>query len=78
MTTETPKQAASRLAAPWMAKGYKPVALHTYKDDTGKPLFHRFRLKHPETGEKIIRPFHLNGNGYEVGEPKFAVGKKPL
>jgi hypothetical protein len=76
--TETPKQAASRLAAPWIAKGYKPAALHTYTDAAGKTLFHRFRLKHLKTGEKIIRPFHLNGSGYELGEPEFANGKKPL
>ena len=49
--TETPKQAASRLAAPWIAKGYKPAALHTYTDAAGKTLFHRFRLKHLKTGE---------------------------
>ena len=72
---ETAKEAAHRLAKPVLAKGFKPQALHTYTDAVGNPLFHRIRAKHPETGEKWIRPMHRNGNGYELGEPVFPDGK---
>lgn len=75
--TETPQQAARRLAAGEIAKGFAPVGLHEYRDTDGAPLFWRIRCKHPDTGEKWIRPMHLNGNGYKLGEPA-TQGKKPL
>lgn len=74
---ETPKEAAKRLAAPMLDKGFKPVALHAYTDPDGNPLFWRIRVTHPETGEKWIRPMKMNGQGYELAEPKFT-GGKPL
>lgn len=77
MVNETPKDAARRFAGPIIAQGYKATALHAYTDAGGKPVYWRIRAKHPESGEKWIRPMHLNGNGYELGEPKFD-GKKPL
>lgn len=73
--TETHKEAAKRLAGPMLDKGFKPVALHTYTDDNGGPLYWRIRCKHPDTLEKWIRPMKLNGHGYELGEPKFTNGK---
>ena len=76
--SETAKEAAKRLAAPALAQGMKPVALHTYTDREGNALYWRFRAKHPVTGEKLIRPMYINGNGFEVGEPKFERGRKPL
>ncbi len=72
---ETPKQAAKRLAGPMLDKGFQPAALHTYTDAQGEALYFRIRAKHPETGEKWIRPMHLNGEGWEMGEPKFPNGK---
>ena len=72
---ETAQEAAHRLAKPVLAKGFKPQALHTYTDAVGNPLFHRIRAKHPETGEKWIRPMHRNGKGYELGEPVLPDGK---
>lgn len=72
---ETPKQAAKRLATPMLNKGFKPVALHAYSDASGEPIYWRIRAKHPDTGEKWIRPFKQNGNGFEFGEPKFPNGK---
>jgi hypothetical protein len=75
--TETAKDAARRLSAPMLNKGFKPEALHHYHDEAGTVLYSRIRVKHPETGEKWIRPMHLNGNGYQLGEPKFN-GPKPL
>ena len=75
--SETPKQAALRLAKQQIAAGFKPEDLYEYTDTTGKALFWRFRAKHPQTGEKFIRPLHQNGNGYQWGEPKFN-GRKPI
>lgn len=72
---ETPKEAAKRLAGPMLDKGFKPVALHAYTDIDGTPIFWRMRCKHPETGDKWIRPMRLNGQGYELAEPKFTDGK---
>lgn len=73
--TETHKEAAKRLAGPMLDKGFKPVALHTYTDANGEPLYWRIRCKHPDTLEKWIRPMKLNGHGYELGEPKYPNGK---
>ena len=73
--TETPKEAAKRLAGLILDKGFKPVALHAYTDENNKPLYWRIRCKHPVTGDKWIRPMRLNGQGYELGEPKFPDGK---
>lgn len=72
---ETPKQAARRLAASAIRDGFEPQALHEYHGQDGSPLFWRIRLKHPDTGEKWIRPMKLNGQGYTLGEPEFPDGK---
>jgi len=72
---ETAKEAARRLSAPMLDKGFNPVALHTYTDVDGNPIFYRIRCKHPETLEKWMRPMSLNGQGYEMVEPKFQNGK---
>jgi hypothetical protein len=72
----TPKQAARKLFADSIAKGFKPVALHEYREKSGHPIYWRVRMKNDD-GEKFIRPFHKNGAGFTVGEPKFA-GPKPL
>ena len=73
--TETPKQAARRLAAGAIRDGFKPQALHAYTDPEGKPLHWRIRLKHPDSGDKWIRPMKLNGAGYALGEPEYPDGK---
>jgi len=73
--TETPQQAARRLSAPALRDGYNPEALHTYTDRDGNPLHWRIRLKHPDTGDKWIRPLRLNGVGFELGEPEYPDGK---
>lgn len=80
---ELPQQAARRLFAPWIAKGYVPIALHEYTNTDGQTIYYRGRLEHPNRdiapdGHKIIRPFHLNGAGWKFGEPEFPMGKKPL
>src|SRR5689334_17384637 len=83
MVNETPREAAKRLLQAWIEKGYVPKALHTYRTAEGEAIFEKARLEHPEgdaapDGRKIIRPLHLNGNGYKLGEPKFDAGNKPL
>jgi energy-coupling factor transporter ATP-binding protein EcfA2 len=72
---ETAREAARRLAKPALAGGFRPVALHTYTDARGQPLYFRIRAKHPQTGEKWLRPMRRNGRGYELGEPEFPDGK---
>jgi putative DNA primase/helicase len=73
--TETPQQAARRLAGSAIRDGYEPEALHTYTYPDGGVWYWRIRLKNPHTGEKWIRPMRLNGVGLELGEPDFPDGK---
>jgi len=75
--SETPQNAARRLAAKALAQGYKPEGLHEYRTAAGKPIYWRIRAKH-DNGDKWIRPMMLNGHGYELREPDFPSGKKPL
>ena len=75
LAPETAKEAARRLSAPMLDKGFNPIALHTYTDASGLPAYYRIRCKHPDTKDKWIRPMKLNGHGYELGEPKFQNGK---
>ncbi len=75
ITSETPKQAARRLAAAEISGGYKPEALHEYTDAKGEALHWRIRAKHPDTGDKWIRPMKLNGESYTLGEPEYPEGK---
>lgn len=75
MTTETPQQAARRLAAGALRDGYLPQALHEYTTADGEPLYWRIRLKHPESGDKWIRPMQRSGDSYALGEPDFPAGK---
>lgn len=74
---ETPQEAARRLSASTIAKGYNPPALHVYCDAAGAALFYRIRLKHPN-GEKWIRPMHHNGAAFVLGEPQAPETGKPL
>jgi len=78
LKVETPKQAAARLAAGALREGYKPQKLHVYADASGDPVYWRIRCKHPDTGEKWIRPMHWNGTGYAIGEPEAPAEGKPL
>jgi len=69
VAVETPRQAAHRLFAKDIAAGFTPVALHCYSDSEGVPSFYRPRLKRPD-GRKVIKPMHLDGDGFVMGEPK--------
>jgi len=73
--SETPQQAARRRAAAAIRDGYKPEALHAYTDAKGNPLHWRIRARHPDTGDKWIRPMKRNGGGYALGEPEYPEGK---
>lgn len=75
---ETPQAAARRLAAAAIRDGFRPVALHEYRDADGTPVYWRIRCKHPGSGEKWIRPMRWNGTGYVLGEPPAPEGGKLL
>jgi putative DNA primase/helicase len=68
------KEGARRLAQPAINLGFRPEALHEWVDPQGKPIFWRIRAKHPQSGDKWIRPMRRNGRGYELGEPEFPEG----
>jgi hypothetical protein len=75
LTSETPIEAALRLAAVPLSKGFEYQALHEYTDAKGAPLYWRIRLKNPETGEKFIRPMKLVDSEYSFEEPSYPNGK---
>jgi putative DNA primase/helicase len=76
MSHETPQQAARRISARQITRGFKPVALHVYCDAKGNSLYWRIRLKHPQTKEKWLRPIHINEQQtFVMGEPDFSAGK---
>ena len=76
---ETPQQAARRLSVGAVRDGYQQKALHEYQHTDGTPAFWRIRMKHPETGDKWIRPMYLNESGeYVLGEPPAPASGKLL
>jgi uncharacterized protein (DUF927 family) len=78
MKTETPKEAARRLSAKQISQGFIPQALHEYCDSEGIAIYWRIRLKHSTSGEKWIRPMHVNREDvFVLGNPPFS-GDKPL
>jgi hypothetical protein len=72
---ETLLSAVQRLSASALSRGLVPQAVHQYKDTAGRMLHAVIRLKHPDTGEKWVRPVHLTEHGYEFGMPPYAGGK---
>ena len=58
-------------------KGFMPSQIHPYKDTDGNPIFWRLRLKHKDTGEKMIRPMSIKNGQFVLEEPEF-IGKKPI
>ncbi|RYZ84443.1 MAG: hypothetical protein EOO68_31605, partial [Moraxellaceae bacterium] len=77
---------ASQISRKVQQESFKPVALHTYTDESGQPIYFKLRLKHPDTGQKWIRAisFKPDGTGWQSKEPDFKTvypsgnGKKPL
>lgn len=74
-TSQTPLQAAQRMAARVMRNGFRFEALHEFTARDGQPLHWRIRLKHPGTGDKWIRPMQRSGDGFKQGEPQYPDGK---
>jgi putative DNA primase/helicase len=72
--TETPKQAAGRLARAAIHEAFTPEALHEYTDANGRPLYWRIRAR-LANGQKWIRPLRIDGDEYELREPEFPNGK---
>jgi hypothetical protein len=74
---ETPKDAARRISAGALRDGFKPTALHCYRDADGNPVLWRIRCKHPD-GRKWIRAMHWNGAEYVASEPAAPAEGKSL
>ncbi len=72
---EKPGDAARRFAASALRDGYRPDGLHRYTDADGNTRYWRIRLKHPETGDKWIRPMKRSEKGFVLGEPEYLNGK---
>lgn len=68
------KQHARSLSRKVIADGYKPEALHEYTDTDGTPLHWRIRLKHPDTGDKWIRPMRRDGEVFVLKQPDYPDG----
>ncbi len=60
-----------------IADGYQPKDLHEYTDNEGNPTHWRIRLKHPDTGDKWIRPMRREGAGFVLKESSFP-NSRPL
>src|SRR5205823_5221354 len=75
---ETPMHAAQRLASQALSKGFQLEGLHEYVNADGQAIYYRIRAKHPQTGDKWMRPMYANGGGFTLAEPKFVEGGKPL
>lgn len=75
---ESPQEAARRVAAAAIRRGFQPSGLHEYRNADGTPAYWRIRCKHPGTGEKWIRPMRWDGAEYVTGEPTAPEGGKPL
>lgn len=76
-TIEAIKKAAHTVTASARKQGYQAEGLHQYTDADGELIYCRLRLKHPETGDKWIRPLSRDASGAwcELKEPPFPDGK---
>jgi DNA polymerase III delta prime subunit len=75
------KHHARELSKSMLGRGYRPEGLHAYEDQHGAPLYWRIRLKHPQSGDKWIRPMRRSGNAaapFELKEPQAPANGKPL
>jgi P4 family phage/plasmid primase-like protien len=69
------QDAARKLTASLIHKGFTPLFIHEYTDEKGKGLYWKLRLKHGETGEKaMVAMCHTNGE-WVLKEPEFPNGK---
>ncbi len=74
---EVIKKAAHTVTASARKQGYQAEGLHQYTDADGELIFCRLRMKHPDTGDKWIRPLSRDAAGEwrELKEPPFPDGK---
>lgn len=68
------KHRARQLSRKPIADGFKPQALHLYTDTDNRPTHWRIRLKHPDTGEKWIRPMMRDGAAFSLKQPDYPNG----
>jgi len=68
------KHHARQLSRKAIADGHKPQSLHEYTDPDGNPTHWRIRLKHPDTGDKWIRPLMRDGAGFTLKQPNYPNG----
>lgn len=68
------KHHARKFISPQLADGYKATALHSYTDPDGNPTHWRIRLKHPDTGDKWIRPMRRTDKGFDLKQPDYPNG----
>ncbi len=68
------KHHARQFSSKPIANGYKVQALHTYTDTNGNPTHWRIRLKHPDTGDKWIRPMRRTDAGFDLKQPDYQNG----
>lgn len=69
------QDAARKLTASLIGKGFTPLYIHEYTDEKEEPFYWKLRLKHDKTGEKAIVPMsHINGE-WALKEPEFPNGK---
>ena len=69
------KHHARQLSRKAITEGYQPQAMHEYTDQHGAITHWRIRLKHPDTGDKWIRPIKRTGVVFTLGEPEYTSGK---
>lgn len=77
MNMQLVKESALLLTQHLVDKGFIPSQIHPYKDAEGIPIYWRLRLKHKDTGEKMIRPMSIKDGQFVLEEPEF-IGKKPI
>ena len=78
---ERAKADARRLTSQQRLEGFQPEALHTYTLADGRPFYWVIRMRHPETGDKWIRPMMLVGagaGGFVLGKPQAPAEGHPL
>lgn len=74
---ETLEQAARRISAGRLRRGFVLEGIFPYSTAAGDILFWRIRLKHAN-GDKAFPAIHWNGHGYVIGELPAPPEGKPL
>lgn len=67
--------AAREMARDQLAAGYVIKDVHPYTNEKGEATHWVLRLKHPDSGEKWLRPIKRSGDGFVIGAPAYEHGK---